>query len=646
MTPKELWKSMENAKTQLQTGHLSDSYNGDGATSSVNFVQNRFVHQMVSAQVASRRDATAVVSGNSRLSYGELDERANRLAQHFRSIGLGPETVVALWLRRSPYLIVSALAALKAGAAYLPLDPEIPVDRLLYMVHDCGAKLVVTESVLAEQTWHVQCPVLIFDQASEAVSRFEPRDPDVELSPDSVAYVIYTSGSTGTPKGVEITHANLTNLISWHNRAFQVHRADHASHLAGLGFDASVWETWPYLAAGASLYLIDSHTLHSHEALRSWLIANEISISFVPTPLAESLIGLPWPAETKLRVLLTGGDTLHMHPASGLPFTLVNNYGPTECTVVATSGVVSPSTGASPPAIGASIDNAKVYILNEQLQPVGTGNRGELYIGGANVGRGYRNRPQLTSQRFIPNPFIPGTKMYKTGDLGTYLPDGNIAFLGRADNQVKIRGYRIEPDEIAAVLNSYPGVTTSVVMARADGGEDKRLVAYIVARWDLTLIEVQEFLLKRLPQYMVPSAYVLIEDLPLTSNGKVDSAALPLPTPENRLGNKPSETNSAIENSLGQVVADLLNIPEFGPDDNFFLLGGHSLLGTQLIARIRDRFDVEITLRALFEKPTVRELAGEVERLLVAKVEEMSEEEAKRELSASANAPAVGDTAA
>jgi non-ribosomal peptide synthetase component F len=262
---------------------------------------------------------------------------------------------------------------------------------------------VITESALAERAHHARCPVLNLDRAWNEIQMQEAQEPKAALRPDALAYVIYTSGSTGAPKGVEITHANLANLIAWHNRAFQVTDADHASHLAGLGFDASVWETWPCLASGASLHLADSETLTGGEQLRCWLVENGITIGFVPTPLAERIIDTPWPPATKLRIMLTGGDTLHARPRAGLPFALVNNYGPTECTVVATSTVVLPhSNHEGLPAIGAAIDNTQVHIVDENLQLVPDGVAGELFVGGANVGRGYRNRPELTAERFAP----------------------------------------------------------------------------------------------------------------------------------------------------------------------------------------------------------------------------------------------------
>jgi amino acid adenylation domain-containing protein len=602
-----------------------------------------FAHRMVAAAASRRPDALAILSPQGRLSYRELEARANQLAQHFHAMGVGPEDVVALWMTRSPWLIVAALAALKAGAAYLPMDPANPRDRLLFMVNDSAAKVVVTESSMAEYAGRARCPVLSLDRAWKEIETRPAQAPQMELRPDALAYVIYTSGSTGVPKGVEITHANLANLISWHNRVFQVTHADHASHLAGLGFDASVWETWPYLASGASLQLANSETLTSPEQLRCWLVKSGITIGFVPTPLAERIIDTPWPEATKLRVLLTGGDTLHTRPIAGLPFTLVNNYGPTECTVVATwTAVPSRQAHAGLPAIGAPIHNTQVYIVDEKLQPVPDGVAGELFVGGANVGRGYRNHPELTAERFVANPFTPGTRLYKTGDLGRRLPDGQIAFLGRADHQIKIRGYRIEPGEIEAAMNAHASVATSAVVARADGADEKRLLGYVVAKGDFTRSELQGFLLDRVPDYMVPAVFVVLDRLPLTASGKVDHGALPLPTPENTLRDEAAATGSVTEATLARIASELLRVPEVGPDDDFFLLGGHSLLGTQLIVRIREAFDVEVPLRTLFEQPTVRGLASAIEQLLIEKIQGMSEDEAQRTLGAAVTTTVVG----
>jgi acyl-CoA synthetase (AMP-forming)/AMP-acid ligase II/acyl carrier protein len=370
-------------------------------------------------------------------------------------------------------------------------------------------------------------------------------------------------------------------------------------------------------------------------------VAQGITISFVPTALCERLIALPWPAETALRVLLTGADTLHHYPPHNLPFILVNNYGPTECTVVATSGhVLSGKRLDRLPTIGRPISNTQIYILNEQLEQVPIGTMGELYIGGVGLARGYLNRPGLTAQSFLPNPFIsvPGARLYRTGDLARFLSDGQIEFLGRIDEQVKIRGYRIEPQEIVTVLDAHPRVRASLVVAREDTPGDKRLVAYVVAvpQSYLTDTDLRDFLRTQLPQHMLPAVFVALGSLPLTPSGKADRAALPAPNDANILRDEvfvPPRT--PVEERLAAIVAPLLHLERIGVNDNFFLLGGHSLLGTQLVSRVRETFGVELTLLSLFDNPTIEGMSGLIERLLIARVEGMSGDEVWRVLAPS-----------
>jgi acyl-coenzyme A synthetase/AMP-(fatty) acid ligase/acyl carrier protein len=459
--------------------------------------------------------------------------------------------------------------------------------------------------------------------------------------------VIYTSGSTGQPKGVEITHGGLLNLVYWHQRAFSITPDDRASQLSALGFDAAVWELWPYLTAGASVHLSDGVAANDPEAVREWLISEKITICFLPTPLAERVMTLEWPKKARLRVMLTGADTLHHYPPRKLPFQLVNNYGPTECTVVATSGIVLPNEHLGClPSIGGPIDNVQVHILNENMRQAPMGESGEIYIGGAGVARGYRNQPDLTAERFVPDPFSsePGARLFRTGDLGRYLPDGQIAFLGRVDEQVKIRGFRIEPAEIVKVLDEHPAVQASAVVAREVEPGDKRLVAYFVpaAKAQPTHTELRNFIAARLPEYMVPATFVKLEALPLNASGKVDRAILPAPNAENMLRDSSFVApRTPIEERLAAMLALLLDLDRVGVEDNFFLLGGHSLLGTQLIARIRDTFGVELGLRSLFDFPTISKLSGQIEALLLAKLEAMSEEEAQ--LLANGTEPATAE---
>jgi acyl-CoA synthetase (AMP-forming)/AMP-acid ligase II/acyl carrier protein len=344
---------------------------------------------------------------------------------------------------------------------------------------------------------------------------------------------------------------------------------------------------------------------------------------------------MDWPAETALRFLLTGADTLHRYPEKGLPFEVVNNYGPTECTVVTTSGRVNSANEANGlPTIGRPIANCEVFILDENLCQVAPGEAGELYVGGLNIARGYRNRPDLTAERFICDPFSDGqsARLYRTGDLARYLPNGDIAYLGRADEQIKILGYRIEPMEIEAAIDRHPAIASSAVVARGSNCSEKRLTAYITMRNGTTpsAAELREFLKTSLPDYMLPSIFARLDRLPLTQNGKVDRAGLPEPTIENTLRDEDFiAPGTPIETRLAKILCSLLNISEVSVNDNFFLLGGHSLLGTQLIAKIRSAFGVDMALRTLFDAPSIAELSSEIERLIFARVENMSEEEAQ-----------------
>jgi amino acid adenylation domain-containing protein len=597
--------------------------------------------QMISVHAVANPDAVAVSAGRKHLTYAELDARASQVAHRLCALGVRPGVVVGVCLTRSVSFVVGALAILKAGGAYLPLDPEFPSERLAFLLNDSGAPVLITESPLAGKFTFGSRKVVELDREVEELRKLPTTAPTNTATIDDLAYVIYTSGSTGVPKGVEITHRSLLNLIRWHQEAFEISSRDRATQLAGIGFDAAVWELWPHLTAGASVHFVPDSVRTSPEQLLEWLVSNRITISFVPTALAEFMIALEWPLETPLRFMLTGADTLHRYPSPRLPFRLVNNYGPTECTVVTTSGLV-PATrdGDNLPLIGRPIKNVQIFVFDQNLHRVPDGQPGELFIGGEGLARGYRYRPDLTAERFIPNPFSDrsGSRLYRTGDRVRLTLDGEVAFLGRVDEQIKIAGYRIEPDEIVHTLDKHPAVQSSVVVAREDVPGTKNLVAYIISESGSHMTEgdLRSFLQKSLPAYMIPSVFVRVDTLPLTPNGKVDRAALPAPTGSNILRDSTlSEPQTPIEQRLAAILAKLLGVDRVGADDNFFLLGGHSLLGTQLIGRIRDAFGVDLSLRTVFDAPTVSRLATQIEQLLIAKLESMSEEEACRLLSGS-----------
>jgi amino acid adenylation domain-containing protein len=603
--------------------------------------QNLCVHQLIAAHAAAAPGALAVTQGETTLNYQELDERATALAHLLQSFGVGPDVLVAVYLNRSPGMIVAALAVLKAGGAYLPLDASYPAERLEFIWKDARPSVLVTGKCMLNAFSVDTDRVVIVDPEGRAEAGPSIK-PAISRAPakSNLAYVIYTSGSTGQPKGVEITHQSLLNLVLWHQRAFQVTSKDRASQLAALGFDAAVWEIWPYLAAGASIHLPCQLATSEPEAVRDWLVSQGITIGFLATPLAERAMTLEWPRGAALRVMLTGADTLHHYPPRSLRFQLVNNYGPTECTVVATSGrVLSFEHTDQLPSIGRPIDNVQIYMLDEDLKQVPSGEPGQIYIGGAGVARGYRNQPELTRERFITDPFSsdPNARIYKTGDLACWQSDGQISFLGRVDEQIKIRGFRIEPAEIVKALDEHPDVQASVVVAREVTPGDKRLVAYFVsnAKAQVTHVELRNFLAARLPEYMVPATFVPLQALPLNASGKVDRSALPPPSSDNTLrDNAFVAPRTPVEERIAGILAPLLGLDQVSMEDNFFFLGGHSLLGTQLIARVRGAFGVDLTLRSLFDAPTISALSAQVEALLLAKLEAMSEVEAQRLLEA------------
>nr|WP_255500667.1 non-ribosomal peptide synthetase [Caulobacter sp. 17J80-11] len=591
------------------------------------------VPQRVAAFSRQEPDTPALESDAGRMSYGELIRAADRLAAYLRRLGAGPDVPIGLCLPRSFERVVAALAVWRAGAAFVALDPAWPKDRLRALLDDAGAPVVVAQPYVADQLAGPGRASVVLERDAAAIDACPP----FEAAPpkaDDLAYLVYTSGSTGAAKGVEITHGALLNLVLWHKAAFGTGPNDRASHVAGLGFDAAVWELWPALAAGATVVLADDDVRTSPQALGDWLVRRQITTAFVPTTLAEPLLAHPWPADTALRFLLTGADTLHSYPPADLPFAVVNNYGPTECTVVATSGVIAPDAdGAVLPPIGRPIAETQIHLLDSDGQPVADGGVGEIFIGGTGVGRGYRNRPELTAERFVPDPFSdrPGARLYRTGDLGRRRPDGQIEFHGRIDDQVKIRGHRVEPDEVAAALNRHPAVAASAVVARETGCQ-RSLAAYVVpAQAPPDPTALREFLAALLPDYMLPGSFTSLSALPLTANGKLDKAALPEPGYGDLAGLAPSrEPQTPTEARLAEIVAAVLGLERVGIDDNFFLLGGHSLLATQVVMRAREAFGVEVTLRHLFEAKTVTRLAEAVEGLLLEALEGMSDEEALR----------------
>ena len=562
----------------------------------------------------------ALIAGDRQLTYEEVNRRADRFADYLWQLGVGLGSTVAISMERSFDWIIAALGTMRAGAAYVPLDSTWPESRLRFAVNDSGASVLVARAALLDR---LHLDVHSIDPCRDsAVIATCPIATRPSIEPESLAYLIYTSGSSGFPKGVEITHANLSHLVRWHRDAFGVTSRDRASHLAGLGFDAAVWEIWPNLSAGATVCLADDTLRSSPELIRQWMILERITVGFVPTVYAEPMMAMQWPAETALRFLLTGGDALQRGPNVSLPFRVVNNYGPTECTVVSTSTVLSPGIEGTPP-IGRPISGASVYLLNDEGRQIPDGVTGEIYIRGGGVGRGYRNLPDATAQFFLPDPFsrVPGAMMYRTGDLGRRRPDGEIDFCGRLDRQAKIRGHRIELDEIGKTLNQHACVEFATALAKISETGEKRLVAYVLPKANvpvLTIDDLQKHLLKSLPSYMVPAVFVRLETLPVSANGKLDLTILAQSADTNLLERTiASVPATEIEGRLLAIMRELLGNQTITEKDNFFLAGGHSLLGMQLVMRLGEAFGVDLTLRQLFEAPSVDRLAAVVEAQLM-----------------------------
>jgi amino acid adenylation domain-containing protein len=588
------------------------------------YPKDKCIHQLFETQVEKSPDRIAVLFDDQQLTYRELNERANQLGRYLRKLGVGPEVLVAICVERSLEMVVGILGILKAGGTYVPLDPSYPKERLRFMLEDTQVAVLLTQQRLANdliedshpRSWILdsQTKVVCLDADWKVIAEEGAQNPVTSVTPEHLAYVIYTSGSTGTPKGVEIQHRALINLVTWHQRVYNVTPTDRATQLARPAFDASVWELWPYLTAGASIHILNQDVLAFPSKLLPWLAAKAITICFLPTPLAQAVLEEPWPTGLVLRVLLTGGDKLHRRPHQALPFCLANNYGPTENTVVTTwAPVMTASDSELPPPIGRPIFNTQVYLLDSCLQPVAIGITAEIYISGDGLARGYLRQPDLTAEKFVPNPFSdqPGGRLYKTGDLARYRPDSNIEFLGRTDNQLKIRGFRIELGEIETVLGQHPAVRENAVTAREDKPGDKRLVAYAVLKSGQTLdaTTARSFLKQKLPAYMVPSEFVFLDRLPLTQNGKLDRKALSV----TRAALPRDETFTAardeLELQLTQIWEKVLRKRLIGLRDNFFDLGGHSLLAVRLISQVEKLTGRHLSLASLFQAPTIEDQA-------------------------------------
>ena len=577
------------------------------------YPHDRCVHELVEEQVERTPHAEAVVWEGERLSYGELNRRANRLAHHLRRLGVGPEVVVGICLERSLEMVVAMLGVLKAGGAYLPMDTEYPAERLGFMVADAGARVVVTRSELLGRLPELGCRVVCLDQEAGALGGREEGNPASGVRPGNMAYVIYTSGSTGLPKPVAIQHQAAANLLYWIGEQWSPAELSGVLAASSISFDCPLFELFGPLSWGGRAVLVRSAL-----ELPSVGLEQKLSLlSMVPSAMGELL-------ETGAVPRLVRTVNLHGDAVSSSLVTelyartpverVLNLYGPSEATTFSTCGRLE-GDGPMPPPIGRPVANVRVHVLDRRLQPVPVGVVGELYIGGMGLARGYLGRPGLTAERFVPDPSgEAGARLYRTGDLGRYLPDGNLEFLGREDQQVKVRGYRVELGEVEAALSGHPAVREVVVTAPRGSDGVRRLVGYVVGE-EASPKELREYLRERLPEYMVPTSFVSLKALPLTANCKVDRQALPPPELErDDRGTPYLGPRTATERALSEIWASVLGFDRVGIDDNFFELGGQSLEALRLVARIQDTFGKRIGPAALFQHTTIASLADELTR--------------------------------
>ncbi|WP_093191631.1 non-ribosomal peptide synthetase [Pseudovibrio sp. Tun.PSC04-5.I4] len=577
------------------------------------YPQDRCLHELIAEQVARQPDAVAVEFEGQCLSYGELEARANQLAHHLRTLGVGPEVIVGLCVDRSAEMVVSLLAILKAGGAYLPLDPAYPPDRLAFMLQDAGASLVVCDD--AHSGLVSDHPLVCLQADAEIIRQYPQSSPDVTVDAENLAYVTYTSGSTGHPKGVMIRHGGLNGALSSLTAVLELTAGDVLAAVTNLTFDIATLEILAPLILGGRCVLVTRSSAVDGLALTNILKSSRVTV-LQATPTTWYLLletgGIP----SGLRKILCGGEALSRDLAGGLTAChehVWNLYGPSETTIW--SALHKVTSGKASVPIGHPIWNTQLYVLDGGLEPVPVGVSGELYIGGVGLARGYLGRPDLTAERFVPDPFgSAGGRLYRTGDRVCRRADGALEFLGRYDHQVKLRGYRIETGEIEAALTSHPSVGQAAVLLRADGPGEGRLVAYVVG--DASAGDLRAHLQQTLPDYMVPAAFVTLSALPLTPNGKLDRKALPEPDDSGLVRKAYIAPRTPVEEMLTSIWAEVLGVTQVGVEDNFFDLGGHSLLAMQVMARVGQAFAVEIPLKALFEAPCVKDLAAAVELAL------------------------------
>ena len=587
---------------------------------------NLCIHQVFERQTERTPDAVAVVCETQRLTYSELNQKANRLAHYLQRKGVGPEVIVAVFLDRSPDLIVAILGVLKAGGAYLPIDLAYPKERVAFMLKDAGVSAVLTHRELTANLPADQAEVIFLDDPQSAGLGAQPSgNPASTASPSSLAYVIFTSGSTGHPKGVLITHQNVCRLFQSTEHWYHFNEQDIWTLFHSCAFDFSVWEIWGALLYGGRLIVVPYMVSRSPEAFYELLCREKVTVLNQTPSAFRQLVQAEESAPAKkplaLRYVIFGGEALEMRTLK--PWfdrhgdkspQLVNMYGITETTVHVTYRCLTQNDVQSGSVIGVPISDLIVHILDPQGQPVAAGMSGEIFVGGAGLARGYLNRPELTAERFIADPFNqePGARLYRTGDLARVLPTGDIEYLGRIDQQVKIRGFRIELGEIEAILAEQPAVREVVVLAHEDGPGEKRLIAYVVARhgFEITARGLRDCLKIKLPEYMVPAAFIFLKSFPLTANGKMDRDALGEMARNHQAPTASAAPTNELELQISNIWRDVLRGAPVGLDDNFFDIGGDSMLLAQVHSRVRRVLGCEFPVTDLFAHPTVRALAA------------------------------------
>ncbi len=590
--------------------------------SEADYPRGKTIHALFEEHARRAPGATAVALGQRSLTYGEMNERANKLARHLRKHGVGVGTPVAVCMDRTIEMVVALVATLKSGGAYVPMDPSYPLERLAFMLEDTNAPVLLTEERIVGGLPGHAAHTIRLDADWGIVAGEEGNDLEGGAGAEDMAYIIYTSGSTGKPKGVCCRHRSVLNVLTDFARRAPISAGDRCGLWASMSFDASALEIFSALIAGGALYIASDAIRFDSGTYFNWLSENRISSAFLPPLMVGDL--LEWvvknPAKLVLKRLVTGLEPINekllasiMEGVQGLA--IIDGYGPTETTICSTLHNVHPETAhdRSVP-IGRPVQNSKIYILDPYQRPVPIGVPGEIYIGGEGLAIGYLNRPDLTAERFVPDPFggSPGERLYRTGDTARYMSDGTIDFIGRVDYQVKVRGFRVEPGEVEFVLRQHPSVKNAVVLAKEDRTGVKRLVAYVVpAEAGAGAPELRAFLKDKLPDYMVPAAFVTMEELPLTPNGKLDRAALPEPEITRAdIGSRFVAPRNEVEHQLALIWERVIGIKPIGVTDSFFDLGGHSLLAVRLFSETTRAFGTDLPLAAIFQHPTIEQIAA------------------------------------